>query len=228
MTKWEKVKIDVLLKCKRHCCMCQKFCGTDIEVHHIRPRAEGGDDTFENAIPLCYLCHSAVGQYNPNHPKGNRYKPEELKMIRDNFYVLVENLVYKSDDIPESDRRLLLELKRDYTEILEYCIRTDFSAQLVKCELAEEIYNYEELKWSLKINKFTTVALENIKNDLLESLRQLLGYLSPEYFRLHESGMLIFKNQSAEEGRKLREELRPGTEKIRIRLKKIFDSMYTY
>lgn len=82
----EKVKREAFIACGRCCCICHKFCGNNMEVHHIRPQAEGGEDTFENAIPLCFDCHAEVGQYNPNHPKGNRFTQEELRGHRDNWY----------------------------------------------------------------------------------------------------------------------------------------------
>lgn len=38
--------------------------GIDISVHHILPRSQGGDDVWENLVPLCgsgtHGCHGAV------------------------------------------------------------------------------------------------------------------------------------------------------------------------
>lgn len=42
----------VLVKCKRSCCICHKFCGTKIELHHIKQVAEGGEDTEV----IAFLC----------------------------------------------------------------------------------------------------------------------------------------------------------------------------
>lgn len=62
---------------------------------------------------------------------------------------------------------------------------------------------------------------------MLWSLKELTYYLSSEYLRLHEaSEMLIFRNQSWEEGCKLRDELRPDTLQIRKELKRILDALY--
>ena len=58
------VKEDVLVSCGRHCCICHKFCGTKIEVHHIREESEGGDNAAENAIPLCFDCHADMRSYD--------------------------------------------------------------------------------------------------------------------------------------------------------------------
>jgi hypothetical protein len=82
----EDTKIKVLLWCDRHCCMCKKACGTNIEVHHIVSEADGGDSGVDNAIPLCFDCHGSIAQYNPKHPKGSKYKTEEIKARRDQVY----------------------------------------------------------------------------------------------------------------------------------------------
>ena len=86
-----ETKTRALVACGRHCCLCHTYCGNNIEVHHIRPQADGGDDSYDNAIPLCFKCHAEVGQYNPNHPKGTKFSEEELKLHRDNWYSHVKN-----------------------------------------------------------------------------------------------------------------------------------------
>ncbi|MGA1824391.1 MAG: HNH endonuclease [bacterium] len=80
------VKTKVLLWSDRHCCLCKKSCGVNIEVHHIIPKDKGGKDEIENAIPLCFDCHMQVEHYNIRHPKGNKIKEEELKTRRDQVY----------------------------------------------------------------------------------------------------------------------------------------------
>ena len=81
-----EVKIQAMVVCGRCCCICHKFCGNNMEVHHIRPHADGGQDTFENAIPLCFDCHAEVGQYDSRHPKGVRFTEKELIQHRNNWY----------------------------------------------------------------------------------------------------------------------------------------------
>lgn len=82
----ENDKIKCLLWCDRHCCLCGKACGTNIEIHHITPKGEGGSDDIDNAIPLCFDCHSEIEKYNKNHPLGTKYKPMEIKARRDQIY----------------------------------------------------------------------------------------------------------------------------------------------
>lgn len=78
----EAIKAKSLLWSYRHCCLCEKHCGTNIEVAHI----EKGKNDLDNAIPLCYDCHSEIGKYNEKHPLGNKYRPKELKTRRDQIY----------------------------------------------------------------------------------------------------------------------------------------------
>ena len=87
----EKVEVAALAACERQCCICHKFCGTKIELHHIKQKADGGEDTFENCIPLCFDCHADMGKADPRHPKGKHYSAKELIQHRDNWYEKVRN-----------------------------------------------------------------------------------------------------------------------------------------
>ncbi len=86
----KKVKERALVASARHCCICHKSTGINIEVHHIHQAADGGKDTFENAIPLCFDCHANAGHYNDRHPKGIKYTSSELQAHRDNWYKIVQ------------------------------------------------------------------------------------------------------------------------------------------
>ncbi|HGM6754482.1 TPA: HNH endonuclease [Serratia marcescens] len=81
-----KVREDALVACGRHCCVCHRFCGRNIELHHIEMESKGGSSTFENCIPLCFDCHAEAGHYNINHPKGTKYSSSELRRHRDIWY----------------------------------------------------------------------------------------------------------------------------------------------
>lgn len=82
----EEIKTKAMVSCGRSCCICHKFCGNNMEVHHIKAHADGGEDTFENAIPLCFDCHATVRQYDPKHPKGIKFTEKELIQHRDAWY----------------------------------------------------------------------------------------------------------------------------------------------
>ena len=81
----EADKIKILLWCYRHCCLCEKPCGTNIVIHHIEQEGENLSD-IDNAIPLCLDCHGKIGSYNPKHSVGTKYKIKEIKARRDQIY----------------------------------------------------------------------------------------------------------------------------------------------
>ncbi len=88
------VKKEALFESKRSCCLCHTFCGRDVDVHHIKHQNEGGGDDLQNAVVLCFDCHSESGHYNQKHPKGNKYSPEELKKFRDEWWVWCKDHPY--------------------------------------------------------------------------------------------------------------------------------------
>jgi hypothetical protein len=80
----------LLARCHRRCCICHRYCGVKIELDHIIPRREGGTDEIENAIPVCFECHAEIHSYNDQHPRGRKFRPEELRLHRDQWLKLVE------------------------------------------------------------------------------------------------------------------------------------------
>lgn len=94
------VKEKAYIASARRCCVCKKFAGRNIEVHHIIQAADGGEDTFDNAIPLCFDCHAEAGHYNPRHPKGAKYTPNELRVHRDKWYKVVAEGMDHVEPVP--------------------------------------------------------------------------------------------------------------------------------
>ena len=78
---------DLLVRCKRRCCICYRFCGVKMETDHID---QDGGNGIENAIPVCFECHSEIKLYNPRHPRGRKYTPDELRRRRDDWINLCE------------------------------------------------------------------------------------------------------------------------------------------
>jgi hypothetical protein len=85
------VKEEALLRSGRRCCVCLRFKGVRVEVHHIVPEAKSHDNSLRNAITLCFDCHADAGHYNPKHPKGSKFRPSELRKHRDRLWRLVAN-----------------------------------------------------------------------------------------------------------------------------------------
>jgi hypothetical protein len=61
-----------------------------METDHIVPEAEGGDDSIENAIPVCFECHAEIHSYNDKHPRGRKYLPEELRSHKEQWLKLCQ------------------------------------------------------------------------------------------------------------------------------------------
>ena len=121
-----------LAACGRRCCICHKFCGKNIEIHHIKQHADGGTDTFENAIPLCFECHADMGKTDPHHPKGRNYTETELKFHRDRWYEHVASGKIKEE--PEMNSMTEAEAKdfrNRYKELrFEVSCTLDFYANI--------------------------------------------------------------------------------------------------
>ncbi len=98
----KKIKEEVLVASARYCCVCRRYKGLKVQIHHIISEKEGGPDTFDNAILLCLDCHTDSGHYNPEHPMGTKFSPEELRKQRDSWYEIVKNngiSVYEEEEL---------------------------------------------------------------------------------------------------------------------------------
>ena len=85
----QSVKEKILVDTARHCCVCHRYKGVKVEVHHIGQEALGGANNYENAITLCFDCHADAGYYNPKHPRGIKFSPSELKRAKEQWIEMV-------------------------------------------------------------------------------------------------------------------------------------------
>lgn len=120
----QEVAEKALVACSRCCCICHKFCGTKIELHHIKQKAYGGLDTFENCIPLCFDCHADMGKADPKHPKGKRYTEDELIAHRDSWYQKNSNSkgVFPQE-VSQSDRELFKKICSKFSVEIQVWLR---------------------------------------------------------------------------------------------------------
>ena len=103
---------ELLVKCHRRCCICHRYCGVKMEIHHIVP---GGSDEIGNAIALCFDCHAEIEHYNIKHAKGRRFTPEEIKGHKKQWLrICAENPIIFASTVPPAEggalERLLCEL----------------------------------------------------------------------------------------------------------------------
>jgi hypothetical protein len=85
----QEIRRAALVASARHCCVCQRYKGVRVEVHHIVPEADGGPNTLDNAIVLCFDCHADAGHYNQRHPRGTKFSRAELRAAKEKWFGIV-------------------------------------------------------------------------------------------------------------------------------------------
>lgn len=185
------IREAALIACKRHCVWCELSQGITVECHHIVPQSEGGDDTFDNCIPLCLNCHGIVGgSYNSKHPRGTKVSASELKQRRDMFYERV-----KRNEIPvikthvptqKSPNKYDIEL---YEKIENLFSAPNLEYYLNDCDLGNDFENkiFQPLwEFSFMMNNPTSVfidaELEHLKKVLVGKVDRFNTYKATNTF----------------------------------------------
>ncbi len=96
----DKEAQQLLARCHRRCCICHRFCGFKMELDHIIPKSEEGPDAIDNAIAVCFECHAEIHAYNDKHPRGRKYRPEELKKHREQWLEICKSSAQFLASIP--------------------------------------------------------------------------------------------------------------------------------
>ncbi len=71
----ESLKKKIRKRANFQCCMCHTV---GVDIHHIVPQADGGENIEDNAAPLCPNCHSIYG--------ANPQKRKTIREMRDHWY----------------------------------------------------------------------------------------------------------------------------------------------
>ena len=166
-----------LVACGRHCCLCHKFCGTNIELHHIVAESEGGSDTFNNAIPVCFDCHAEVKHYNPQHPRGRKFTESELRMHRDGWYakVATSGSTVASVEHTNMDRVLfskIRELLPSDSDTISFLKDTDLEGSF-ELELLKGLHRFVWY-WNNPEFEFMDAELESRLANLFEAAHDFL------------------------------------------------------
>ena len=82
---------NLLAQVHRRCCICHRFCGTKIETDHIVPKEQNGSDDIDNAIAVCFECHAEIHSYNDKHPRGRKFRENELRIHKEKWIKICEN-----------------------------------------------------------------------------------------------------------------------------------------
>ena len=171
-----EVANKAFVACNRCCCICHKFCGTKMELHHIKQQAYGGEDTFDNCIPLCFECHADMGKADPKHPKGRRYTEEELRGHRDNWYQKVKHSI--SDEpspICDKDRELFYKICNAFDGDIQHWLCVE---DLRGPHLRTAFDSLERLLFDSRdpFNEFLNSDLEMQRCNLFSAISHFLHY----------------------------------------------------
>jgi hypothetical protein len=186
MTFKKQITEDALIACGRHCCMCHKFCGSKIELHHIIQKKDNGEDSFDNCIPLCFDCHADVKSYNLSHPKGKQYTIAELKRHRDNWYKKVDETIGIN---PSSSSYISLDRKtyQRFTDLLKsdtimlFLKQNDFGGGPFYDKDYEPIYSFLK-ECELSEFEFIDTDLEGLRVELQELIVKLAKFIGHHTF----------------------------------------------
>lgn len=172
----QQIKEQVLVACGRHCAICHKFCGIKIELHHIKLLSEGGEDSPENCIPLCFDCHADMRSYDHKHPKGTRYSEKELRMHRDNWYEKAKSnlgtgtVEHLNQDV--NTFRIITNDLKPYHPI-EFLRNFDFGNGSYKYDEVHPLYILQMKIANEPWIEFFDSDLEGIKCELFEAVNAL-------------------------------------------------------
>jgi hypothetical protein len=221
---------QALLDSGRHCCLCHRFCGFKIELHHIVQRAERGEDTYDNCIPLCFDCHAEVKAYNPKHPKGRQYTVSELKGHRDRWYQKVKagHGINVSPDYLQLDRNLFQQIREilPSTGSIAFVRVQDYGGPF-PWHQHDDLRQFGEFS-RLPECEFMDPDLEGMRARLTESIEQFLKrigeYAFPldtnlEFSRLdrvpyEDPQAMAYYRQTAQNEEELRELVQMNTDRV--------------
>ncbi|MCE3294632.1 MAG: endonuclease [Crocinitomicaceae bacterium] len=173
----------------RHCCACHRYKGVKLEIHHIKPQNEGGLNTFENGIVLCFDCHTDAGHYNDSHPRGTKFSKDELIKHKNTWFKNVKvndikspnlalNLTFDNDSISKTLNPIFLKEVTKHTDI-EPLRNIDYKKQIQELDTT-----YLPFSLSHKIKNFDDYILF-LNGELFEGLQKetLEKEKSPQPFK---------------------------------------------
>lgn len=151
-----------------------------MELHHAVQTAEGGADTFENCVPLCFECHADMRSYDHKHPKGTKYTPTELCRHRDNWYAKVKAspAVSYSANSTEQDRATYSWIVSvlPYDGVMNFVEAQDFGAPFKRERLAP-LDTFVEKSSNPEL-EFLDADLEGMRAKLIEDIMTFGHYWS--------------------------------------------------
>lgn len=121
---------EVLAKSARTCCVCRIFKPLHVQVHHIREKANGGSDNFDNLIPVCIECHATI---HTKTKMTQNFSEKELRKIRDDVYELVrKGHLPKRNSIDKKEIELISSILADTNKFNGEAENKDLSTEAIE------------------------------------------------------------------------------------------------
>lgn len=128
--------------------------------------------------------------------------------------------------LSQGDRDILDAFRADSREILLYIIDNDPAAEPTKVSLSDNISGVIQ-KWQLRYREIEDNVLRNLVADILKTLNEYTYYISDTFLRYIPSlDVLWFRNESPEEGDRLRDVLQPKSYAIRCKISQLYKKLY--
>ena len=174
----KKVADQALAACGRSCCICHVFCGTKMELHHIQPQSEGGNDDYENCIPLCFNCHADMGK--PSHYKGHGYSATELKMHRDRWYARKAEALQTTECVCKADKQQFEAICAIFSQA-EYILKEHHMAASFRQDEIKDLLRYADCSDD-PFAMFIDADLEMLRSQLLTQLKTCVAIFRKNLF----------------------------------------------
>lgn len=153
-------------------------------------------------------------------PKGA--KTDAIKSAHDSSSCASIDLSILSAD----DLSLLKEFRAESRDLLRYIIQNDPSAGPTEITLSDEISDLIQ-KWQFALREIEDNAFRNVIIHILNVLNDYTYYISDIFLRLiPERNILWFRNESWEEGNRLRNELQPKSSELRREIAQLYEKLY--
>ena len=129
-------------------------------------------------------------------------------------------------NLNENDKNLLQQFRNDVKDLMKYIIDTDPSAGPTRITLADEINDVIQ-KWNFNLREIEDGDFRKLVIEIVKNFSEYTTYISDKYLRfIPERNVLWFRNESIEEGDRLRNELQPGSYALRLDLAMMYEYLY--
>lgn len=133
---------------------------------------------------------------------------------------------FKITSLSSEDKESLNAFRSDTKEILRYIIDNDPAAGPTVVYLSDHITEVIQ-KWQLRYREIENRALRTTVSDILRVLGEYTYYISDVFLRyVPERNVLWFRNESLEEGNRLRDVLQPKSYELRCKIARLYETLY--